>query len=174
LHLFVDNETQLIIGARTTHGFVHDQGPFPELFDEVRTRFQLLESIYADAGYYNHQFYTIVGGHGIQPHIDLPNDAKENGEPHHDRELARRRAHQQSGDDRKNPRSNVESVNSQLKRMTYRNLRSQRVVQREVELISMCIVYNLMRIVLLHGTTNKFPIPFADDEALLSLQRDNV
>ena len=171
LHIVVDNDTQLILAARVTHGYESDSHQFADLFDEVRVRFGLLEAIYADAGYYTHEFYPLVGQYGITPNIDMPTTANKNGELHHDRQLQLRIEREKAGLDRVNPRSNVESVNSAIKGMTYRVLRTQRAHTREVELVSMCIIYNLMRMVLLNGTRPDFPIPFADEQAEESIAR---
>lgn len=164
LHIAIGVKTLMVVAASVSDGYDHDQNHFEILLDQFSRRFRI-DEVLADAGYCVPSFYEAVAACGGRALIDQRITTKPVGQPHHDEMVRLRRDDFDRWFDGYRYRTLVECANSIMKRTIKRVIRARLERSRTNELLLVCIVHNLARLIIArieHG----IDIPWADPEAL--------
>lgn len=170
MHIAISLETLMVVAVETSDGEESDLSYFMPLLEQINGRF-LIDEILADAGYYQPSHFEAVKERGGVAFIDQKVNAKENGSPHHDEMVRLRKKNFDDWFDGYRYRPLVECSNSSMKRTIKRVIRARLERSRQNELLLICVVYNLMR--LMEARIERgIDIPWASEEALQLI--DNV
>lgn len=164
LHIAIGVQTLMVVAASVSDGYDQDQNHFEKLLEQFSRRFRI-DEVLADAGYDVPRFFEAVAACGGEALIDQKATTKPLGQPHHDEMVRLRRNDFDRWFDRYRYRTLVECANSIMKRTIKRVIRARLERSRTNELLLVCIVHNLARLIVArieHG----IEIPWADAEAL--------
>jgi hypothetical protein len=164
LQAAVDIDTRTCVAMFVQDEDESDHAALAVLLGLVSRRFPIAE-VHADNGYESEENYLRVEAHGAVPWLDFGDAAKEPAPG-----TARRRGWDRYRErdatlGKTKPRVAVEGWFSVVKRNSARFLRAKHRLQAETELVSMVVVANMRRALILHATTG-MAIPYADERAM--------
>lgn len=172
LHIAVGLKTLMIVAADVSDDDAHDSPFFVKLLDQFNRRFQI-DRVLADAAYDFPANYEAVHACGGEAYFDQKSNTKLSGLPHHDEMVRMKKDDYDTYEDRYRFRSLVECANSSIKRTIKRAIRARLEESRYNELLLVCLVYNLLRLMEARIQFG-IDISWADDEALDKLDAIRV
>ncbi len=145
MHIGIGLNTLMVVAVDVSDGKESDSAYFNEILRQINRVFRV-DELLADAGYDVPSHYEDVKECGGTAYIDQKSNAKENGSPHHDEMVRLKKEDFDSWFDGYRYRPLVESVNSSMKRTVKRIIRARLEQSRYNELLLVCVVYNLLRL----------------------------
>jgi len=145
MHIGIGLKTLMVVGVDISDGEDSDSAYFPGVFRQINQVFRV-DELLADAGYDVPSHYEEIAACGGRAFIDQKSNAKENGSPHHDEMVRLKKEDFDSWFDGYRYRPLVECANSSMKRTVKRIIRARLERSRYNELLLVCVVYNLLRL----------------------------
>lgn len=148
-HLVIGVHTHLVLAVRITDESGADAPQFLPLLREVFEAGVRPGTVVADKGYLSRENYSGAASLGLDPFIPFKVNSRPEprGSPLWAQKFYQFHARKQEFEDRYHLRSNVESVNSAIKRVLGEELYSHKPLARMNELLAKILVYNIRIIV---------------------------